>query len=65
MTLWERLQLTGEVDYGAIGDADLFHARATVGYGLSDHLEWFAGYDQLNVGSVVIDGLVTGIRFRF
>ncbi|MCP4190816.1 MAG: hypothetical protein GY768_09330 [Planctomycetaceae bacterium] len=65
VTLWERLQLTGEVDCGAIGDADLFHARATVGYGLSDHLEWFAGYDQLNVGSVAIDGLVTGIRFRF
>ena len=57
--------LSGEVDFGTLGDADLFHGRATLGLRQGDHAEWFAGYDHLDVGGVEMGGVVAGIRFRW
>lgn len=64
-TVWEKLKLTGELDYGTLGDADFLHARATVGYAVTENVEWFAGYDHIDISGVDIDGIITGMRFRF
>ena len=65
LSLWERLKVTGELDYGTLGEADFSHSRATVGYALTEKVEWFAGYDHLEIGGFEIDGILTGMRFRF
>ncbi len=57
--------LTGELDFGTLGDADFFHGNVAAGIMQGEHLEWFAGYDHLDVGGVQISGVVSGIRFRF
>jgi hypothetical protein len=59
------LVITGEGDFGTLGDADLIHARVTAGWRQNQSLEWFAGYDHLDIGGVPIRGLVGGLRFRF
>ena len=56
---------SGEVDMGTLGDADLLHGRLTASWRQGDHLEWFAGYDYLDVGGTEISGVVGGLRFRF
>lgn len=55
---------TGEVDMGTLGDADLFHGRLTAAISNGDHVEFFAGYDFLDIGGTEIRGAVAGIRFR-
>ena len=65
LTLWERMKVTGELDHGTLGEADFSHSRATVGYALTEQVEWFAGYDHLEIGGFEIDGILTGMRFRF
>jgi hypothetical protein len=30
-----------------------------------EHLEWFAGYDHLDIGGVQFRGVLAGLRFRF
>ena len=62
--LTDSVVMSGEVDFGSVGDADLLHARATVGY-VIDHVELFAGYDHYDIGGVEINSLMSGIRFRF
>jgi len=59
------ITFTGEVDLGTLGDADLFHGRLTAAIQPGAHLEWFAGYDYLDVGGTEIRGVVGGVRFRF
>ncbi len=56
---------SGEVDLGTLGDADLFHGRLTAALRQGEHIEWFAGYDYLDIGGVEIRGVVGGVRFRF
>jgi hypothetical protein len=63
--LLSRLTLTGEADFGTLGDSDFFHANATVGLQQSENVEWYAGYDYLDIGGVQIESLVGGLRFRF
>ena len=63
--VWDRLQTSGALDFGTLGDADLFHGSATIGIMQTGHLEWFAGYNHLDVGGVRIRGVVGGMRFRF
>lgn len=62
---WGSLVLSAEADLGTLGDADLFHGRATVAFRPQPHVEWFAGYDHLDIGGVAIRGAVAGLRFRF
>lgn len=57
--------LSGEVDLGTLGDADLFHGRLTAAVRPGEHLEWFAGYDFVDIGGTEIRGFVGGLRFRF
>ena len=59
------LLFSGEMDLGTLGDADLFHGRLTAAIRQGDHVEWFAGYDYLDVGGTEIRGVVGGIRFRY
>lgn len=61
----EHVILSGEIDLGTLGDTDLFHGRLTASWRHSDHLEWFAGYDYLDIGGTEIRGVVGGLRFRF
>ncbi len=59
------MTFTGEVDLGNLGEADLFHGRLTAAIRQGENLEWFAGYDYLDVGGTEIRGVVGGMRFRF
>ena len=52
------------IDWGRLGEASLFHGRASVGV-LIDNVELFTGYDYLKVGDVAIDGVIAGIRIWF
>lgn len=62
--LTEHFVVTGETDFGTLGDADLFHGRITAGL-TQGPVEWFAGYDHRDIGGVELKGLVAGLRFRF
>ena len=58
------LVVSGELDIGRLGRATYFHSRLTGG------LQWrryevFAGYDYLDVGTVQIQGLVSGVRLWY
>lgn len=59
------LTMTGEADFGTLGDADLIHGRLTAGLRQGHNVEWFAGYDYVDIGGVEIQGMVGGLRFRF
>ena len=63
--LGPRLTMTAEADFGTIGAADYIHGNATIGFRHSSHVEWYGGYDWLEIGGVPIHGLTGGIRFRF
>lgn len=63
--LFGPVTLAGEFDFGTLGSADLIHWRATAGLMQNEALEWFAGYDHLDVGGVEIRGVVAGLRVRF
>ncbi len=54
----------GEVDFGTIGDTDLFHGQLSVGRRFGN-AELIFGYDYYNIGGTGIDGWFTGMRFRF
>lgn len=56
--------ISSELDYGRLGSAKLFHARATTGLQW-DRVELFIGYDYYDVGSAQIDGMVSGMRLSF
>ena len=56
---------SGEIDAGTLGDTDLLHGRLTASLRQGEHMEWFAGYDYLDIGGTEIRGVVGGLRFRF
>ncbi|MCA9212264.1 MAG: hypothetical protein KDB27_04300 [Planctomycetales bacterium] len=63
--LLSRLTMTTEADFGSLGDSDFFHANATIGLQQTENVEWYAGYDYVDIGGVTIESVVGGLRFRF
>ena len=57
--------VSGEVDFGTLGSADISHSRVTLGFMPGEHAEWYVGYDHLNIGGIEIGSAVTGLGFRF
>ena len=62
--LSNRWLLTGEIDYGTLGDSDLFHSQVTLGATFGNR-ELFAGYNYYDIGGAELDGVIFGLRFRF
>ena len=56
--------LTGEVDLGSLGDTDLFHGQLSIGRQIGQ-AEWTFGYDYYDIGGTSLNGVFTGLRFRF
>ena len=63
--LSDRWLLTGEIDFGTIGDTDLTHAQISLGRALSQQTELTFGYNYHDIGGVTIGSAFTGLRFRF
>lgn len=53
--------LSAEGRVGVLGQAFSWQARATLG-AMWGPLEWYAGYDELNVGGVSLGGPIAGLR---
>jgi hypothetical protein len=53
-----------QIDFGTLGEAGVFHFRATVG-AIFSHGEVFAGYDALWINHVRLAGPVIGLRLWF
>lgn len=51
-------------DLGNVGSAFILHGRATIG-ATWRHLEGFAGYDFMRIGSVNVQGPLLGLRFWY
>ena len=58
------LIVSAELDVGRLGRATYFHGRFTTGIQWR-RFEVFTGYDYLDVGTVQIQGLVSGLRLWF
>ena len=56
--------VSGELDAGKLGSADLLHLRATVG-AQYHRIELFSGYDHLSIGAADISGPVFGMRLWY
>lgn len=56
--------VTGETDFGNLGDTDLLHAQLSIGRQF-ENAEWSTGYDYYDIGGATIGGVFTGLRFRF
>lgn len=59
----EPFVITGDIDWGRIGDASLFHGRATIGitrggWGL------FTGYDYFSIGKTDLHSWINGVELR-
>jgi len=52
---------SGEVDYGGVGDAEMFHGGVSVGV-IWNHVEIFSGYDYRKIGPVELEGPMFGVR---
>ena len=52
------------IDYGTLGDATLFHGRATVGI-VHDHVEFYTGYDYYDLDGVGLGTVIAGMRIWF
>lgn len=55
--------LTGESDFGSLGDADLFRGEISLGKSFGN-AEWSTGYRHTNMGGVSLGSVFTGFRFR-
>ncbi len=53
--------LSGEVDYGRVGDAEMFHGSVSVGV-ILNRFEVFSGYDYRKIGPVKLEGPLFGLR---
>lgn len=53
--------LAAEGRLGVLGQALTWQARATLG-AMFGPVEWYAGYDEVNIGGVSLGGPVTGLR---
>ncbi len=60
----EPLVISGELDMGTIGDAEMFHAAGKVGL-MMDRFEIFGGYDYRTIGGVPLQGAMLGIQVWF
>lgn len=58
------LIVSTEIDWGTLGDAEIFHGRATVG-AVFDHVEVYTGYDYYELDGVGLDGIIAGLRVWF
>ena len=58
------LVFSTEFDLGTLGDAGLFHGRATVGV-VHDHVEIYTGYDYYNIDGVSLGTFIAGLRVWF
>lgn len=58
------LVLSGELDLGTIGDAELFHVSGKAGLML-DRFEIFGGYDYRTIGGVPLKGAMIGLQVWF
>jgi hypothetical protein len=56
--------LSAEIDWGTLGEAGLFHGRASIGVQFH-RWEVYTGYDYCDVGGTQIHGLVSGLRFWY
>ena len=55
------LVVSTEIDWGLLGNANLFRARVTTGV-TWHRFELYTGYEHLKIGSMELNGLVAGIR---
>ena len=55
------LVMTGEVDYGWVGGAEMFHGSLSAGF-MWDRVELFTGYDFRKIGGVELEGPMFGVR---
>jgi hypothetical protein len=58
------LVLSAEVDVGTIRSASLFHGRMTAGV-VHRGVEFFLGYDYLQIDEIPFDGPLAGLRLWF
>ena len=58
------LVISSEIDWGTLGDAEVFQWRGTVG-AVWDHIEVYAGYRYYELEGVALDGLILGLRTWF
>lgn len=56
--------MSAEIDWGKLGNATLFHGRATLGVHFH-RFEIYTGYDYYDVGNTQINGLVSGLRLWY
>ncbi len=56
--------VSAEIDWGEVGNATLFHGRATLGVQFH-RFEIYTGYDYYDVGNTQIDGVVSGLRLWY
>ncbi|MEM7784387.1 MAG: hypothetical protein AAF623_13620, partial [Planctomycetota bacterium] len=59
----EKTFLTGEVDFGTLGDSDFLNSQITLGRRIGS-AEIFGGYRHLDIGGVELGGVIAGLRFR-
>ena len=58
------LVLSGELDLGTIGDAEMFHIAGKAGFMLK-RFEVFGGYDYRTIGGVALQGPMVGVQVWF
>lgn len=56
--------LTGETDFGNLGDSDLFRGELSIGRQFGN-AEWTTGYRHTDIGGTSFGSVFTGFRFRF
>ena len=60
----EPLVVSTVVDWGTLGDAEIFHGRATVGI-VREHVEIYTGYDYYDIDGVGLGTVIAGLRVWF
>jgi hypothetical protein len=60
----EPLVISSEIDWGTLGNAEVFGWRGTVGAAF-DHVEIYAGYRYYELEGVALDGVILGLRTWF
>ncbi len=58
------LVLSGELDLGTIGDAEMFHVMGKAGL-MFNRFEVFGGYDYRTIGGVALQGPMVGLQVWF
>ena len=58
------LIISGELDVGTIGDAELFHVAGRAGFAFN-RFEIFGGYDYRTIGGIPLQGPMMGIQVWF